>query len=133
MTRLLLVAAVAMIDTQGRILLARRPEGKSMAGLWEFPGGKLEPGETPEVALARELFEELQVQIQPENLYPLTFASHHYPDFHLLMPLFGLKHWTGSPEPMEGQTLEWVAPGDLHRYPAPPADVPLFDFLVRHL
>ncbi len=133
MTRILHVAAAALINHQGEILLAQRPEGKAMAGLWEFPGGKIEPGETPEHALARELHEELQITVDPGDLQPLTFASHSYDSFHLLMPLFALKHWAGSPEPAEGQRLNWVALQDLHNYPAPAADVPLFDFLARHL
>ena len=113
-------------------MLAQRPEGKSMAGLWEFPGGKIEENETPEQALARELEEELRIQVDPTALEPITFASHSYEDFHLLMPLYALKTWQGSPEPAEGQTLDWVAPQDLRRYPAPAADVPLFDFLVQY-
>ncbi len=133
MTKTLLVAAAALIDPAGKILLAQRPVGKPMAGLWEFPGGKVEPGETPEAALARELNEELGLIINPNHLKPITFASHTYDSFHLLMPLFALKHWTGSPEPTEGQKLNWVAPQDLHSYPAPAADIPLFDILAGHL
>ena len=133
MTLLVLVAAAALINPEGQILLAQRPVGKSMAGLWEFPGGKIEAGETPQIALARELDEELQIIVDPNHLKPMTFASHSYEDFHLLMPLFSLKHWAGSPEPAEGQTLNWVAPQDLHSYPAPAADIPLFDFLIGHL
>lgn len=130
--KIIYVVAAALMDDEGNIMLAQRPEGKSMAGLWEFPGGKIEAGETPEEALVRELFEELQIEVAPSDLKPITFASHSYEDFHLLMPLYLLNRWTGSPEPAEGQTLDWVAPHDLHRYPAPAADVPLFDFLVEY-
>ena len=122
---LLLVAAVALIDGDGRILLAQRPAGKSMAGLWEFPGGKLEAGETPEAALIRELREELGVDTQASCLAPLTFASHDYERFHLLMPLFICRRWQGTPQPREGQTLAWVRAQDLRTYPMPPADLPL--------
>lgn len=131
--KIVYVAAAAIIDAQGKILLAQRPEGKSMAGLWEFPGGKIEQGETPEVALARELDEELKLKVAPESLKAFTFASHSYENFHLLMPLYIVRQWSGSPEPAEGQTLAWVDVHDLHTYPAPAADIPLFDFLVRHL
>ncbi|PIE07795.1 MAG: 8-oxo-dGTP diphosphatase MutT [Rhodobacterales bacterium] len=124
-----LVSAVALIDTDGRVLLARRPEGKSMAGLWEFPGGKVEPGETPEAALIRELREELGIDVSAACLAPLTFASHSYDDFHLLMPVFACRKWTGSVIPLEGQTLAWVRVDDLKRYPMPPADVPLIAML----
>lgn len=127
--RLVLVAAVALIDRDGRVLLARRPEGKAMAGLWEFPGGKVEPGETPEAALIRELREELGIDTQESCLAPLTFASHAYPDFHLLMPLFACRRWQGVLQPREGQDLAWVRPGDLARYPMPPADRPLLPVL----
>lgn len=130
MTKLVLVVAAALINADGKILLAQRPADKTMPGLWEFPGGKIEPGETPEAALARELHEELGLTVNPGHLEPITFASHAYDSFHLLMPLFALKHWTGSPEPAEGQKLNWVAPQDLHSYPAPAADIPLFDFLA---
>ncbi|MEM8616176.1 MAG: (deoxy)nucleoside triphosphate pyrophosphohydrolase [Pseudomonadota bacterium] len=132
MTKLITVVAAALVNGEGKILLAQRPEGKSMAGLWEFPGGKLEPGETPEIALARELNEELDLTASPKDFRPLTFASHCYETFHLLMPLFLLEKWIGSPHPVEGQSLAWVAPGDLHKYPAPAADEPLFDALVNH-
>ncbi len=127
--KLVLVSAVALIDRDGRVLLARRPEGKSMAGLWEFPGGKVESGETPEAALIRELREELGIEVNAACLAPLTFASHGYDDFHLLMPVFACRKWTGSVIPMEGQTLAWVRVEDLARYPMPPADVPLIAML----
>ncbi len=120
-----LVAAVAMIDPDGRVLLARRPEGKSMAGLWEFPGGKVEAGETPEAALDRELREELGVEICVPCLAPLTFASHAYDDFHLFMPLYMLRKWDGIARPREGQELAWVRPACLRDYAMPPADAPL--------
>jgi 8-oxo-dGTP diphosphatase len=129
MTSIILVAAVALIDVDGRILLAQRPEGKSMAGLWEFPGGKVETGETPEVALIRELHEELGIDTWSSCLAPLTFASHAYPDFHLLMPLFACRRWQGTPTGREGQTLAWAHARDLSRYPMPPADVPLVAIL----
>lgn len=125
----LLVAAVALIDADGRVLLAQRPAGKSMAGLWEFPGGKVEPGETPETALIRELGEELGIDTWASCLAPLTFASHSYTDFHLLMPLFACRRWKGQPQPREGQTLAWVRARDLHDYPMPPADIPLIPIL----
>jgi 8-oxo-dGTP diphosphatase len=124
-----LVSAVALIDREGRVLLAQRPEGKSMAGLWEFPGGKVEPGETPEHALIRELHEELGIDTWASCLAPLTFASHGYTDFHLLMPLFACRKWEGVPHPREGQTLAWVRVGDLRDYPMPPADLPLIPIL----
>jgi 8-oxo-dGTP diphosphatase len=124
-----LVSAVALIDADGRVLLTRRPEGKTMAGLWEFPGGKVEPGETPEAALIRELQEELGIDTWASCLAPLTFASHAYDDFHLLMPLFACRRWQGIPQPREGQALKWVRAGDLRDYPMPPADVPLIPIL----
>lgn len=127
--KLLLVSAVALIDADGRVLLAQRPEGKSMAGLWEFPGGKVEPGETPEAALIRELQEELGIETRTSCLAPLTFASHAYEAFHLLMPLFACRRWQGIPTPREGQTLAWVAPNRLRDYPMPPADLPLIPIL----
>ena len=126
---LLLVSAVALIDADGRVLLAQRPEGKSMAGLWEFPGGKVEVGETPETALIRELHEELGIDTWQSCLAPLTFASHTYERFHLLMPLFACRRWEGVPTPREGQTLAWVRPERLRDYPMPPADIPLIPIL----
>ena len=127
--KVVLVSAVALIDADGRVLLAQRPEGKSMAGLWEFPGGKVEPGETPEAALIRELREELGIDTWASCLAPLTFASHAYDSFHLLMPLFACRKWQGIVAPQEGQTLAWVRPADLRSYPMPPADVPLIPIL----
>ncbi len=124
-----LVSAVALIDRDGRVLLAQRPEGKAMAGLWEFPGGKVEPGETPEHALIRELHEELGIDTWESCLAPLTFASHSYADFHLLMPLFACRKWQGNPHPKEGQALKWVAVRNLRDYPMPPADLPLIPIL----
>ena len=125
----ILVSAVALIDPDGRVLLAQRPVGKSMAGLWEFPGGKVEPGETPEAALIRELQEELGIDTWASCLAPLTFASHAYETFHLLMPLFACRKWQGIVQPCEGQALKWVRPADLANYPMPPADVPLVAML----
>jgi 8-oxo-dGTP diphosphatase len=125
----LLVSAVALIDADGRVLLAQRPAGKSMAGLWEFPGGKVEVGETPEAALIRELHEELGINTWKSCLAPLTFASHAYEKFHLLMPLFACRRWEGVPTPREGQTLAWVRPDRLRDYPLPPADIPLIPIL----
>jgi 8-oxo-dGTP diphosphatase len=127
--KLLLVSAVALIDTEGRILLAQRPEGKSLAGLWEFPGGKVEPGETPEACLIRELREELGIETEQSCLAPLTFASHNYDDFHLLMPLFACRRWQGIVAPQEGQKLAWARARDLRDYPMPPADEPLIPIL----
>jgi 8-oxo-dGTP diphosphatase len=127
--KIILVSAVALIDVDGRILLAQRPEGKSMAGLWEFPGGKVEPGETPEAALVRELHEELGIETWDSCLAPLTFASHSYPEFHLLMPLFACRKWEGIPQSREGQALAWVRARDLRDYPMPPADEPLIPIL----
>ncbi|MGL4414698.1 MAG: 8-oxo-dGTP diphosphatase MutT [Roseinatronobacter sp.] len=124
-----LVAAVALVDADGRILLAQRPEGKAMAGLWEFPGGKIESGETPEVALIRELQEELGIDTWASCLAPLTFASHSYDDFHLLMPLFICRKWEGQVSSQEGQALKWVRPADLRNYPMPAADLPLIPIL----
>jgi len=127
--KIVLVSAVALIDIDGRVLLAQRPAGKSMAGLWEFPGGKVESGETPEVALIRELREELGIDTSASCLAPLAFASHTYADFHLLMPLFACRRWKGSVIPLEGQTLAWVRAADLKTYEMPPADVPLIPIL----
>jgi 8-oxo-dGTP diphosphatase len=126
---LILVAAVALIDTDGRVLLAQRPAGKSMAGLWEFPGGKVEPGETPEAALIRELHEELGIDTWASCLAPLTFASHAYDDFHLLMPLFACRKWEGVVTGREAQALVWVRPEKLRDYPMPAADLPLIPIL----
>ncbi|HLB06677.1 MAG TPA: (deoxy)nucleoside triphosphate pyrophosphohydrolase [Alphaproteobacteria bacterium] len=127
--RLLLVAAVALVDRDGRVLLAQRPAGKAMAGLWEFPGGKVREAETPEAALVRELKEELGVDTEASCLAPFTFASHGYPEFHLLMPLYVCRVWRGVPTAREGQRLAWVEPRELARYPMPPADVPLIAML----
>jgi len=126
---LVLVAAVALIDADGRVLLAQRPEGKSMAGLWEFPGGKVEPGETPEHCLMRELEEELGINTWENCLAPLTFASHAYADFHLLMPLYACRKWAGIAQPREGQRLTWARARELGDYPMPPADLPLVAIL----
>lgn len=127
--KLVLVAAVALIDADGRVLIAERPEGRSMAGMWEFPGGKIEQGETPEAALIRELHEELGIETWASCLAPLSFASHAYPDFHLLMPLFACRRWQGTVTPREGQRLRWVHARDLSGYPMPPADLPLIPIL----
>jgi len=124
-----LVAAVALVDVDGRVLIAQRPEGKSMAGLWEFPGGKVEPGETPEQALIRELREELAIDVTEACLAPFTFASHIYEDFHLLMPLYLCRRWDGILQPLEGQQVKWVRPLELRTYPMPPADEPLIAML----
>ena len=126
---IVLVSAVALIDRDGRVLLAQRPEGKSMAGLWEFPGGKIEPDETPEAALVRELNEELDIETWDSCLAPLTFASHSYDDFHLLMPLFACRKWDGIVKPKEGQNLKWVEAKALKDYPMPAADIPLISIL----
>lgn len=126
---IVLVAAVALIDGDGRVLLAQRPEGKSMAGLWEFPGGKVEQGETPEVALIRELHEELGIETWKSCLAPLTFASHAYESFHLLMPLFACRRWEGIVRGREGQALAWVKPAKMRDFPMPPADLPLIPVL----
>ena len=127
--RIVLVVAVALIDTDGRILMTKRPEGKSLAGLWEFPGGKMEAGETPEAALIRELREELGIEVKAECLAPFAFASHAYPEFHLLMPLYVCRKWAGIPRSVEGQEMKWVRPQDMRALPMPPADTPL----VAHL
>ena len=131
--RLLLVVAAALIDAQGRVLIAQRPAHKSLGGLWEFPGGKVEPGEGLEAALVRELKEELDVAALESALAPFTFASHAYEDFHLLMPLYTLRTWAGEPRPLEAQALAWAAPHELSNYPMPPADVPLVARLQRGL
>ena len=127
---ILLVAACALVDADGRVLIAQRPTGKSMAGLWEFPGGKIEDGETPEESLVRELEEELGIKTKTACLAPLTFASRSYPEFHLLMPLFVCRRFEGIPAGREGQTLHWVRPRDLRNYKMPPADEPLISILI---
>ncbi len=127
--KLVLVAAVALIDVDGRVLIAQRPEGKAMAGLWEFPGGKIEPGETPEVALIRELHEELGIDTWASCLAPLSFASHAYDDFHLLMPLFACRKWQGVPAPREHAALRWVTARELAAVAMPAADRPLVAML----
>lgn len=130
MTKLTLVVACALIDADNRILLAQRPEGKTLAGLWEFPGGKLEPGERPEPALIRELKEELGITVEKPCLAPLTFASHGYETFHLLMPLYICRKWQGTVTAREGQQLAWVRANKLRDYPMPPADIPLIAHLT---
>jgi 8-oxo-dGTP diphosphatase len=127
--RIVLVAAVALVDPDGRVLLAQRPPGKHLAGMWEFPGGKVHQGESPEAALIRELAEELDIQTDAKCLAPFTFASHTYEDFHLLMPLYVCRVWQGIARPMEGQMLAWVRPAQLSDYDMPPADVPLIAML----
>lgn len=131
--RLVLVAAVALIDADGRVLLSQRPEGKSLAGLWEFPGGKIEAGERPESALIRELKEELGIDVAESCLAPLTFASHAYSDFHLLMPLYVCRRWKGQVQAMEGQALKWVRARDMRNHAMPPADLPLIPHLEELL
>lgn len=131
--KLLLVVALALVDEEGRVLLAQRPEGKAMAGLWEFPGGKLAPGESPEAALVREIKEELDLDLAASDLIPFSFASHTHPDFHLLMPLFLCRVWQGEPQPLEGQILDWVHPRDFAAYAMPPADLPLAEALCKAL
>ena len=126
------VVAVGLIRDDGAILLTKRPEGKAMAGLWEFPGGKLEEGETPEHALVRELHEELGISVSPPALQPLTFASHAYDSFHLLMPLYICKEWSGKVSPQENQAMAWVMPDRLSDYPMPEADLPLVPFFNEH-
>jgi 8-oxo-dGTP diphosphatase len=126
---ILLVVAVALVDTDGRVLITRRPAGKHMAGLWEFPGGKIHHGETPEAALIREMREELAIDTAESCLAPLTFASHEYDEFHLLMPLYVCRKWKGIVTPLEGQELKWVRPNALRDYPMPPADAPLVAIL----
>ena len=127
--KIILVVAAALIDVDNRVLLAQRPAGKSMAGLWEFPGGKVAAGESPEAALVRELREELSIDVQPKCLAPFTFASHAYADFHLLMPLYVCRNWEGEVEPREGQRIQWVRAQRLGEYDMPPADVPLVTML----
>lgn len=131
--RLLLVAAAALFDTSGRVLICQRPEHKQLGGLWEFPGGKVEPEESPEQALARELKEELDLTVEPDALDPFAFASHAYPDFHLLMPLYVVSRWTGEAklDPNAAQALAWVRPQGLRDYPMPPADIGLVDRLIE--
>ncbi|MFZ1960785.1 MAG: (deoxy)nucleoside triphosphate pyrophosphohydrolase [Methylovirgula sp.] len=128
--KLVLVVAAALIDADDRVLIARRPEGKLLAGLWEFPGGKVDPGERPEAALIRELAEELGIEVEEACLAPLTFASHTYEDFHLLMPLYVCRRWRGIVRAGEAQALKWVRPQDLRGYPMPPADAPLIPALI---
>jgi 8-oxo-dGTP diphosphatase len=130
-TKLLLVVAVALVDADGRILIAQRPEGKQLAGLWEFPGGKVEPGERPEETLIRELREELGIEVDEPCLAPLTFASHAYDTFHLLMPLYVCRRWRGLVQAREHQALKWVRARDLRSYPMPPADEPLIPVLME--
>lgn len=127
--RIVFVAACALIDPDGRVLLAQRPADKAMGGLWEFPGGKMEPGETPEATLIRELREELGIAVKEACLAPFTFASHAYTDFHLLMPLYLCRRWEGAPQPLEHAALKWVRPKDMADYPMPPADLPLLPML----
>jgi 8-oxo-dGTP diphosphatase len=128
--KLLLVVAVALVDADGRVLIAQRPQGKTLEGLWEFPGGKVDAGERPEVALIRELDEELGIGVDEACLAPLTFASHAYPDFHLLMPLYICRRWNGFVTARENQALKWVFPRDLRSFPMPPADAPLIPALL---
>ncbi|WP_089267696.1 (deoxy)nucleoside triphosphate pyrophosphohydrolase [Tardiphaga sp. OK246] len=128
--KMVLVVACALIDPDGRVLIAQRPQGKALAGLWEFPGGKLEPGERPEAALIRELHEELGISVKEACLAPLTFASHAYEDFHLLMPLYICRRWEGLAISREGQNLAWVRPNKLRDYPMPAADIPLIPHLI---
>ena len=125
----ILVVAAALVDSDGRVLIAQRPEGKQLAGLWEFPGGKVEPGETPEIALIRELEEELGIVVKQACLAPFVFASHTYESFHLLMPLYLIRRWEGEPEAKEHAALKWVRPNDMGQYPMPPADDPLVAWL----
>jgi 8-oxo-dGTP diphosphatase len=131
--KLVLVAACALVDADGRVLLAQRPAGRAMAGLWEFPGGKVEAGERPEQTLIRELKEELGITVTEACIAPLTFASHEYPDFHLLMPLYVCRRWEGIVTAKEGQQLAWVRPNRLRDYDMPPADVPLISHLAALL
>lgn len=131
--RIVYVSAIVLLRADGALLLAKRPAGKSMAGLWELPGGKIEANETPEAALVREIGEELAVQIDEKNLVPFTFASHAYDSFHLVMPVFIATRWTGQPVPQEGQDIAWVKPCELKSMPAPEADLPLFRFIETHI
>jgi 8-oxo-dGTP diphosphatase len=131
--RIVLVAAAALVDADGRVLVSKRPEGKQLAGLWEFPGGKVEGGERPEAALIRELKEELSIDVSESCLAPLTFASHAYPDFHLLMPLYVCRRWQGIVRPAEGQDIKWVKPVSLRDLSMPPADIPLIPHLIDWL
>ena len=131
--KLLVVAACALVDADGRVLIAERPAGRTMAGLWEFPGGKVEAGERPEDTLIRELKEELDIVVREACLAPLTFASHSYADFHLLMPLYVCRRWEGAARAVEGQRLAWVKPNRLKDYPMPPADLPLIPHLMELL
>ena len=131
--KLLVVAACALVDADGRVLIAERPAGRTMAGLWEFPGGKVEAGERPEETLIRELKEELGIVVKEACLAPLTFASHTYPEFHLLMPLYVCRRWEGIATAQEGQRLAWVRPNRLEEYPMPPADLPLISHLTTLL
>ena len=131
--RLVLVAAVALIDADGRVLVSQRPKGKQLEGLWEFPGGKVEAAERPEAALIRELKEELDIDVAESCLAPLTFASHAYEDFHLLMPLYVCRRWNGLVKPLEGQALKWLRPNALRGLAMPPADAPLIPFLEELL
>lgn len=124
-----LVVAAALVDADGRVLIAQRPDGKQLAGQWEFPGGKVEPGETPETALIRELQEELGITVKQACLAPFVFASHTYESFHLLMPLFLIRRWEGEPEAREHKALKWVRPNDMRNYEMPPADLPLVAWL----
>ncbi len=128
--RIVLVVACALVDADGRVLVAQRPEGKALAGLWEFPGGKLEPGERPEESLIRELSEELGITVKAACLAPLTFASHAYETFHLLMPLYVCRRWEGTPTGREGQAIRWMKPARLRDLPMPPADAPLIAHLI---
>jgi 8-oxo-dGTP diphosphatase len=128
--QIVLVAAAALVDADGRVLVSKRPEGKQLAGLWEFPGGKVEGGERPEAALIRELKEELSIDVSESCLAPLTFASHAYPEFHLLMPLYVCRRWQGMVRPAEGQEVKWAKPAALRELPMPPADIPLIPHLI---
>ncbi|MDB5569103.1 MAG: hydrolase [Hyphomicrobiales bacterium] len=128
--KILLVAAAALIDSDDRVLIAQRPPGKALAGLWEFPGGKVDPGERPEACLIRELAEELDIRVKEDCLAPLTFASHAYDEFHLLMPLWVCRRWEGVVRPLEGQGVKWVRARELRQWPMPPADAPLIPALI---